>query len=411
MSPHPEGSRCLWWSCSRVVLTLPLLVSEVALGAEPIAPFLYETDRVSVVGQVGSVATDGGGFLVGAPSWQGGECPPSEVAFFQRVDESWAATIFDPSTCYSDFGRSADMTGSLAAVGAPGRKFALLFEREETGAWTWVGGVKGPGPPDNPEMFAQAVAIDGETLVVGQPARERVFVYRRTGPTSWDEEQLLFGDPADPQQNTPKFGEAVAVDGLTIAVGAPEEDTCGASSRSGAVYFFAFDAGTWVRTRKLPRPCQMPGFFGWDVHLDLPWAIVGSLGNGQGDSSAFVIEKTVAGWGEPLPLVHDFEPMSGFGLSVAISGDRALVGAPGYAGQEGAAYLFERSTAGWLASRILRPRSAFPPPAAGQHVDLAGTLAVLGGSSNTAYVYDLDLALFSDGFESGDASAWSLQVP
>lgn len=411
MSPRPEGLRCLWRSLSSVVLALPLLVSEVALAGEPIAPFLYETDRVSVVGQVGSVATNGTDLLVGAPSWQGGECPPSEATIFQKADGPWAPTVFDPHVCYSAFGRSADMTDSLATVGAPGRKFAMVFEREETGAWTWAGSVKGPGPPDNPEMYAEAVAIDGERLVVGQPARERVFVYRRTGLTSWDEEQILSGDPADPHLNLPNFGQAVAVDGQTIVVGAPEEDTCGANTRSGAVYFFVFDAGTWVRTRKVPRPCQMPGRFGWDVRLDLPWAIIGSSATGQGDSSAFILEQTIAGWGEPLPLIHDFEDMSNFGLSVSISGDRALVGAPGYAGQEGAAYLFERRTAGWLVSRILRPRGAFPPSAVGQHVDLAGTLAILGGRSTTAYVYDLDLVLFSDGFESGDTSAWSLQVP
>ncbi|HMN96085.1 MAG TPA: hypothetical protein PKC90_06350 [Phycisphaerales bacterium] len=72
-----------------------------------------------------------------------------------------------------------------------------------------------------------------------------------------------------------------------------------------------------------------------------------------------------------------------FGRFVEISGNRVIVGAPGFdAGggldNIGKAYLYQRGTSGWSEIRILKSSEAAIGDGAGSTLALRGTVAVLG---------------------------------
>lgn len=107
------------------------------------------------------------------------------------------------------------------------------------------------------------------------------------------------------------------------------------------------------------RPVQLPasdlgtfGEFGTSVAIDGPYAIVGATERLRTDvpgspGAVYVFRYTGAGWEENGKLIpSDGRDNDEFGISVAMSGNRAIVGSLlfGAEGQQrGAAYIFERS--------------------------------------------------------------------
>ena len=108
-----------------------------------------------------------------------------------------------------------------------------------------------------------------------------------------------------------------------------------------------------------------------------------------------------------------------FGYAVALSGDTALVGAPGNddAGSDsGSAYVFVRSGTSWIQQAKLTASDAATRDIFGISVALSGDTALVGAGGNddagsgsgSAYVYELALARVS---EFGVGCAGTLAVP
>jgi FG-GAP repeat len=112
--------------------------------------------------------------------------------------------------------------------------------------------------------FGGAVAMDGDTLAVGAPAENLaagdeagvVYVYLRTGDQWALQQRLLAADG----HGGVTFGASLALDGDTLLVGAPHADATGGLD-AGAAYVFVRSAGvrSWrrppapVATASLPR--------------------------------------------------------------------------------------------------------------------------------------------------------------
>ena len=112
--------------------------------------------------------------------------------------------------------------GHIAVVG--GRGVAHVFEREPGGEhWVHRDTLI---PSDGNSGFGQAVATDGQTIVVGatnfSPADAgAAYVFQREpGNHAWLEIARLTGD-----ENPSAVGQSVAVSGPTVVVGAPFAET------------------------------------------------------------------------------------------------------------------------------------------------------------------------------------------
>ncbi|MDH3735191.1 MAG: choice-of-anchor B family protein [Gemmatimonadota bacterium] len=223
------------------------------------------------------------------------------VAFSRGADGSWTAVgDLAPSELGSSdgFGAAMDLRGSLAAVGAPrhgGSGAVFLFERTRAGAWIEAGKLThedlGTGG-----MFGGSVTFSpGGELIVGAPAtsgsRGAVVAFRRNGAGGWTGRRL---DP--PTRATPgsTFGSAVAATDTELWVGAPGAD------------------------------------------------------NGRGRVDRFTRESAGAAW-TPAGSLADpsLEGRAGMGASVALSGDRGVIGSPGADGGSGRAAIYVRDGENW----------------------------------------------------------------
>ena len=144
-------------------------------------------------------------------------------------------------------------------------------------------------------------------------------------------------------------------------------------------------------------------WFGFSVSLsEGTRALVGAWmddDQGTNSGSAYVYERQGDGsWLEVDKLTaSDGAAGDGFGGSVSLSGDRALVGASGDASSRGSAYAYERQGDGsWLEVDKLTASDGAAGDQFGESVSLSGDRALvgaqfdndLGTDSGSAYVYE-----------------------
>lgn len=249
----------------------------------------------------------------------------------------------DEGVAFDEFGSSVAVSGNTAIVAAIGRGAAYIFLRNGP---TWALQQKLPEVDAPGESFGQSVAINGDTAIVGATATNgqgAAYVFVRVG-TTWSPQGIL---TASDGAAGDRFGYSVAVSGDTAVVGAPYRN----SSR-GAAYVFVRNAGTWVQPEQQKLVAiggEANDGFGWSVAISGETIIVGVFSdNVVGDTlnkegSAYVFVRNGTAWSGQAFLTSDDVTFSfGFGWSVSISGDTALVGThPGYA-----AFVFTRNGRG-----------------------------------------------------------------
>ncbi len=241
------------------------------------------------------------------------------LASFEQAKLTASVPVPDAS-----FGLAVDVQGDTAVVGArafdPLKPFvgaAFVFERSG-GAWSQdvllVSPV--PAPSDN---FAASVALDGDTLAVGAPyspsGKGVVDVFVRASGT-WALEAEV--SPSD-GLGTKAFGVAVALAGDTLLVGDRDGDAAYVMVRSG---------GAWAQEARL----EVAGTddLGLAVALSGDTALLGAT------SGAHVLVRTGGAWSWQAELTSKAV------WSVAVDGDTAVVGAKGGSGR-----VFARTGASW----------------------------------------------------------------
>jgi nucleoside-specific outer membrane channel protein Tsx len=120
---------------------------------------------------------------------------------------------------------------------------------------------------------------------------------------------------------------------------------------------------------------------------------VGASGYAGHAGRAYVFAKTGAGWKQAAELKGS-DTVAGdyFGDSVAISGTSAVVGASGYARDVGRAYVFAKTGAGWKQAAELKGSDTVAGDYFGDSVAISGTTIVAGApvftkEAGQAYVF------------------------
>ena len=204
-------------------------------------------------------------------------------------------------------------------------------------------------------------------------------------------EAQLFGHGEPVGQANEALGASVSISGDTVVVGAPHEDTP-AGSYVGAAYVFVRSGTTWTTQQKLVASDAAGGdVFGSSVSISGDTAVVGAPGDdtplGGNAGSAYVFVRSGTTWTQQqklLPSAGRFEAL--FGGSVSISGDTVLVGAysddspPGT--NAGSAYVFTRSGTTWTEQQRLLASDGGPGDQFGYAVSISGDTAVVGAVSD-----------------------------
>ena len=215
--------------------------------------------------------------------------------------------------------------------------------------------------------FGNSVAIDGNTIVVG--ARKTDSAYAITKPSSdanddgsidWEDWDSLDADGKATLTATltafdaaagDEFGISVAIDGVTVVVGAHQHDKSDTVNNSGAAYVFTKPGNAWAtgtETAKLTASDGTSGDeFGISVAVSGNTVVIGAhLDDDKGDKSgsAYFFTKPINGnWAtgtETAKIIdHDGAAEDHFGWSVAVDGSIAVVGAYGDGSNKGAAHI------------------------------------------------------------------------
>jgi len=156
---------------------------------------------------------------------------------------------------------------------------------------------------------------------------------------------------SDGQQND-HLGVAVAINGTTVVVGAPDHN-----GQRGSAYVFAKQADTIRQVAELAAPSGGIPFtyFGAAVAISGDTVVIGRTGNNQEPGAVYVFVKPANGWADTTPtatlMPSDSAGYDQFGSSVAITGNTIVVGAPRLNTSlptPGEAYVFMEPPGGWM---------------------------------------------------------------
>ena len=140
------------------------------------------------------------------------------------------------------------------------------------------------------------------------------------------------------------FGFSVDVEGTRAVVGAPFEGPVGTSGPTGAAYVYEWDGSAWVESAKL-TPVSMtaktPVQFGYSVAVSGDRIVVGAPFSGvypgiveeSNNGAAYVFEKSKGVWSQTAELHESLETYwetgaCQLGTSIDIEGDTIVAGLP-----------------------------------------------------------------------------------
>lgn len=257
------------------------------------------------------------------------------------------------------------------------------------------------------DRFGHAVAVTAGVVLVGAPfdddeGVDSGSVYVFTGSSgSWSQRTKLTAGDGEPVD---RFGFSLAASADTAVVGAPFEDASDERLDAGAAYVFTGADESWSQQAKLaPADRDARDGFGRAVAVDADTALVGApFDDGEeltDVGSVYVYRRTSGAWGQEAKLTAaDGDSRHGFGESVAVSGDTAVVGARfdddnGF--DAGAAYVFVRDEAEWRLEAKLVADDGGAADFFGSSVDVDGDTVLVGAvgdddnglQSGSAYVF------------------------
>jgi hypothetical protein len=295
------------------------------------------------------------------------------------------------------FGTSVALDGEMALVGANRANVSGNTNQGATYVFTRSGAnwsqqqklVATDGAAD--DQFGRSVALDGETALVGAWAANiggninqgAAYVFTRSGANWSQQQKLVAADGAA----SDLFGISVALDGETALVGAYMANVGGNSSQ-GTAYVFTRSGANWSQQQKLVAADGAAGDqFGVSVALDGQTALVGAhlanMGGNTEQGAAYVFTQSGTDWSQQQKLVAaDGAAGDLFGISVALDGETVLVGAilanVGGNTEQGAAYVFTRSGANWSQQQKLVAADGAAGDRFGYSVALDGETALIG---------------------------------
>ncbi len=296
------------------------------------------------------------------------------------------------------FGMFVAIDGNVAVVAAPlaNLQGAAYIYEFQAGSWTEVAKLMAAA-----DHF-RSVDISGDTVVIGGESYDGViyvgsaYIYERpaTGwaTTSSFAAKLTAADGADDDH----FGCSVGISGDTVVIGAYGDDDNG--SRSGSAYVYERPGGGWATTSSFDAKLTASDgaaedFFGLSVGISGDTVVIGAPDdddNGDDSGSAYVYERPATGWATTSNFDAKLTASDGaadehFGCSVALSGDTVVIGAK-LNDDNGSAYVYQRPAGGWATTSSFDAKLTAADGAADDHfggsVGISGDTVVIGASGD-----------------------------
>ena len=201
------------------------------------------------------------------------------------------------------------------------------------------------------QAFGSSVAVAGDRILVAEtraPSGGVVYVYTRSGDGWMETGRLMAPEPSEGDG----FGSAIAVSGDRMLV------TSRSTSRlpNGAVHSFVRAGSEWRHDGMIVAEGLPEGMaVGNTVALSGDLAALNAGSPRGGQSLILVFRYANGAWAQEAVLESpDPEERTGFGSSLALSGEMLVAGAPVADSSAGLAYVFEAGPDGWTVIGELR---------------------------------------------------------
>ncbi len=333
------------------------------------------------------------------------------------------------------FGNTVAVSGDVMVVGAPladgtvtNNDGAVYVFRWNGTGWTQEQKIPGPTITGTATEFGRAVAISGDTIVVGARSDDQVatdagaaWVYTRVGGLWTLQTKLTASNGAA----SDFFGTGVAIDGDTVVVSAPNDDNAGGSD-AGSAYVYVRSGTTWSQQQNLiASNGAASDLFGVGAIAGAPGAVsisgdtiaVGARAKGSGAGRVYLFSRQVTAgtiWTEDTNFTSPdvgTDTAPSFGSSVSVRGDVLAVGtaASDIGGTDrGGAYIFRRTGATWSTTGVrLAAADAANGDAAGNAIALGDDLVLIGATGRAIGVNPNAGVAFAFRFKDG---AWTQEA-
>jgi len=357
-----------------------------------------------------SVSVSADRALIGAMGADGSAMNAGAAYIFDYDGNNWiqsAKLTADDGEMYDNFGWSVSLFGDRALIGANrddniGSAYVFDFDGSH-----WVQSAKLTSEDANRfDEFGGSVSLFGNLAMVGAEGHDEsasdggaVYVFELNDST-WIQVDKLVAD--EPTEND-RFGGSVSLQDGRVLIGAYRGDT-------GSAFVFDFDGTHWVQSAKLTADDGATNdSFGRSVSLFGDRALIGAY---QDDNlgSAYIFDFNGTHWVQTTKLTaDDGKPFDGFGQSVSLFGDRALIGAyyaSALLSSSGSAYVYELNGTHWIQTTALTDSAAEEGGVFGYSVSLSDNKGLIGapGKSDTkgeAQVFEIQNNLYDFIFKHG----------
>ena len=284
--------------------------------------------------------------------------PPANT---QIISDMIKAVATDRASS-EQFGYSVSISNNYAVVGAYNERLNYMdelfssvyfFERSENGNWSQVKKIMAPNQK-NGDSFGRSVYISGNYAIIGAaseiedvngenpiPWAGSAYIFERDESGIWNQVQKIV--PSD--RSDKRFGASVSISGNYAIIGAPGETISPPPQpntiySAGSAYIFEREeSGIWKEVKKLVAIDDRSDFdgFGYSVSISNNYAIVGAESEDEDASglntvdaagSAYIFERDENEvWNESQKIVSSERDVDDwFGVSVSIDGNHAIVG-------------------------------------------------------------------------------------
>jgi hypothetical protein len=313
------------------------------------------------------------------------------------------------------FGASLSLSGFNGLIAAPGKDnysgTAYLFRNLDTASGTITEKVKlTASDRARDDNFGSSVSLLGNNGLVGAHAKDEwrgaAYLYRNLATASGTITQNVKLTASDAKAGD-CFGWCASLSGNAGLVGASEKDI----DRGAAYFFRGLDTASGTITQNvklLASERQDYDYFGVSASLSGSTGLVGARNKDSIRGAAYLFRNLDTASGtvtQNLKLIaSDREEGDGFGHSVSLSGNTALVGAHWKNSSRGAAYLFLKlgSSSGTITENVKLTASA-----AKNSDSFSSTIALEGDrflSSHTGKVHSGRVSAFTILNEEGGAT-------
>lgn len=364
-----------------------------------------------------SVAISGSTILVGTNKDNDNGSNSGSAYIFQKPLNGWISTSFyvaklKPADGASgdNFGISVSISNDVAVIGAnqnddagSNSGSAYVFVKPLTG---WINSTETakllPSDGTTNTMFGNCVSIANDTIVIGAYGDDdnglfsgSAYVFEKTASGWVNATQTAKLKPSDGAADD-YFSNAVVISGDKIICGAFYDDDMGANA--GSAYYFHKSGNTWINStqfQKILPPIYTQNTneqFGASCEISGDFAVIGAPGHDEGKGIAYIAHYDGSLWSIIARLQpSDVAAGDNFGYAVDMDGDYVIVGSPNdddWGSSSGSAYVFAKPLSGWAdmnQTAKLTASSGAANDLFGASVAISGNDVVIGAAQSDAF--------------------------